>query len=39
MAYNGVAVGQVGGRILSTRTNALVGNDDDGQGMGQETLK
>jgi hypothetical protein len=39
LAFNDTAIGPVGGKILSTQTNALVGNGSDGQGMGQESLK
>jgi hypothetical protein len=39
LADNGVAIGQIDGRILSSRTNALMGNGDNGQGMGEESLQ
>jgi hypothetical protein len=39
LADNAVAIGQVDGRILSSRTNALMGNGANGQGMGEESLQ
>jgi hypothetical protein len=38
-ADNTVAINRVGGRILSSRTNAFVGNVSNGQGAGAEPLK
>jgi hypothetical protein len=39
LAYNGVAIGKVDGKILSSQTNALTGNGSDGQAMTAEALK
>jgi hypothetical protein len=39
LAYNGVAIGKVDGKILSSQTSALTGNGSDGQAMTPEALK
>jgi hypothetical protein len=39
LAFNGVAIGKVDGKILTTQNNALVGNGSDGQAMTPEGLK
>jgi hypothetical protein len=39
LAFNGVAIGKVDGKILTSQNNALVGNGSDGQAMTPEGLK
>jgi hypothetical protein len=39
LAFNGVAIGKVDGKILSSQTNAFTGNGSDGQAMTPEGLK
>jgi hypothetical protein len=39
LAFNGVAIGKVDGKILSSQTNAFTGNGSDGQAMTLEGLK
>jgi hypothetical protein len=39
VAFNVIAVGKVGGKILSGQNNAVVGNKSDGQAMGKEPLQ
>jgi hypothetical protein len=39
LAFNDTAIGQVSGRIVSSQTNAFVGNGAAGQNMGKESLK
>lgn len=39
LAYNDVAIGKIGGKVLSAENNALVGNGSNGTAMGKEPLQ